>query len=426
MDRTACLATVALVVAFGIASPLLSQEPTAPKWTLSQALDLAFTRSPSLFADRQAVEEVRAGLVDAGTYPHNPEISLEAADRSGPDGSSTDRGISLTQEIEIAGRRPRRMAVAGARVAAAEALFSRRRCFLAYQVEAAFADAVRARELLAIAKADAALAREMRGYAVRRLERGAGTQIEVNLAQAGAGRSERRVEQARAESMAARGRLAEVVGVPPANPPEPAGSLPAIGGEPPPLPELLALARAQRADLQSLERLGEAAEAEIRLALTERRPRLTVAAFAEREERSDDLIGATVSLSVPLFNRGQGRIAESRASRTRLAYEREALGLAVEKEVTTALARLRAARNAAHQLEDQVVGTLEDNVDLLQRSFAAGRIGAAEVLTLRREFVAARQEYVETLADAWRARLELELATGCIAPPQLRAAKEQP
>ena len=75
---------------------------------------------------------------------------------------------------------------------------------------------------------------------------------------------------------------------------------------------------------------------------------------------------------------------------------------------------------------DQVLGTLEENVDLLQRSFAAGRIGATEVVTLRREFVASRREYVETLADAWLARVDLDLAIGRFTPPQTPTGKELP
>jgi len=153
---------------------------------------------------------------------------------------------------------------------------------------------------------------------------------------------------------------------------------------------------------------------------------LTVGVFAGREERTDDLVGGTVGISVPLFNRQQGRVAATRAARERLAYEKEALRLTIEQEVTTALAKLQAARTAAAQLQDQVVGTLADNVDLLQRSFVAGRIGATDVVTLRREFAASRSEYVEALADTWLARLEVELATGCAEPQKIRPGKEQP
>jgi len=145
---------------------------------------------------------------------------------------------------------------------------------------------------------------------------------------------------------------------------------------------------------------------------------LRLGGFLEREDSSDDIYGATVAVSLPLFNRNQGRIAEAVAAREGLRQQQEALRLAIEQEVVSATHDLRAAQAAAEYLRDQVLGTLEETVDLLQRSFTAGRIGATEVVTLRREFVASRREYVEALADAWLARVDLDLATGHLTPPQ--------
>jgi|GEM_PF-4481164 len=190
--RCVSLAVLLSGVHSTVAMPVAGQETATPSWTLAEALDLAFTHSPVLLARRQAVEEVRAGLVGARTYPHNPEITLELADRTSPGGSTADRGISISQEIEIAGQRGKRIAVASADLDAAEAAFSRQRCWLAFQVETAFAEAIRARDLLVVTEADAALAREMLEFSTRRTERGAGTQIEINLARAGSGRAERR------------------------------------------------------------------------------------------------------------------------------------------------------------------------------------------------------------------------------------------
>ncbi|RMH17277.1 MAG: TolC family protein [Acidobacteria bacterium] len=193
---------------------------------------------------------------------------------------------------------------------------------------------------------------------------------------------------------------------------------------PPPLSELLAQAMARRADLGAARRREQAAEAAVRLALAERRPNLVAGVFVQREEVTDDVAGVTLGVSLPLFDRNQGRIARSRATRDRLRHEQRALRLVIERQVATALNDLRAARAAAERLRDQVIGTLEENVELLQRSLAAGRIGATEVVILRRELFAGRREYVEALADAWLARLELDLASGRFDPPALSAPEE--
>ncbi len=412
-----------------LSGSLTALEPQAQRpsrWTLAEALESAFAHSPVLRARQAELRRVESGLRGAETYPFNPRLELEVADRSNPAGSTTDRGLSLSQELELAGQRKKRIAVAGGELAAAEAALLREQRLLVFRVESAFAEAVRARELRGVATADAYLAREVLDFSRRRLERGAATQIEVNLAQASAGRAERGVQRARAAYAAARSRLAELAGLDPATLPEPSGVLALSAGEPPPLAELLEQALESRGDLRSARRQEGAAEADIQLALAERRPNLTVGAFFQREEATDDILGVTLGVSLPLFNRNQGRIAETHAIRERVQHERDALRLSVEQEVVTAFHNLQAARAAAEYLRDQVLGTLEENVDLLQRSLAAGRIGATEVVTLRREFVASRREYVDVLADTWLARIELDLATGRLAPPPTPIGMELP
>ncbi|MEM7351144.1 MAG: TolC family protein [Acidobacteriota bacterium] len=398
----------------GLCTPLASAQTlqTPEQLTLQEALQSAFANSPVLRAQRTELAQHQGGRLTAQTYPYNPQLELELADRSSLDSSTTDLGFSLSQELEVAGQRRLRTAVAERRLAASRETLRRQEQLLAAQVESAFASAVRARELLALAETEASLAREVLDFSQRRLERGATSQIEVNLARASAGRAERGVQRTRAAYAAAKSRTAELAGLEPASQPEPLGDLELPAGDLPPLEQLLQQALDQRKDLSSLHQQEQAAEAAVRLALAERRPNLTVSAFFQREESTDDIFGATLGVALPLFNRNQGAIAERRASRERARAHSDALELTIEQEVVAAWNDLRAARTAAEALRDQVLGTLEDNLDLLQRSLAAGRIAATEVVTLRREFVAARREYVEALADAWSARTRLALAIG--------------
>lgn len=410
----------------GLVTTLAAVAQDPPAWTLADALESAAIYSPALRARRAVVDEVASGLRGAEAHPYNPELSLEVADRRGPGGSTTDRGLNLTQEIEIAGQRAKRMALAQGELEAAEASWSRELWLSALRIESAFVEAIRARELLDVAEIDAKLAREILDFSQRRLERGAATQIEVNLGQAAAGRTERSVQRERSTYFAARSRLAELAGADPAAPPEPLGDLLLPQGDLPLLADLMQRALDHRGDLRAARRLEEVAEEAIRLALAERRPNLVLGGFFRREEATDDIFGATVGISLPLLNRNQGAIAEARAIRERRRHEQESMRLAIRQEVATALSDLRAARAAAEHLRDQVLETLEENVDLLQRSFAAGRIGATDVVTLRRELVAGRREYVEALADAWLARIQLDLSVGGLAVPRNPLAKELP
>ena len=124
------------------------------------------------------------------------------------------------------------------------------------------------------------------------------------------------------------------------------------------------------------------------------------------------MLGGGVVIRIPLFNRKRGAIAEARASERRAASDHEAAELRVRREVVEARIRYEAAVDVTATLQENVVGTLEDNLSLLQLSFEAGKIGWAEVLVFRREFIDSRRAFVESLANVWLASVELDLAAG--------------
>lgn len=379
--------------------------------TLAEARQAAIERSPAIAAAAAAVEEARGRLVTARTYPYNPEIEVEAASRSGGEADSTDGALGFSQEIEIGGQRGRRVAAARAALAAAEARLERQRLAVLAEATQRFAEALRASELRELAAAEVALTGELVELEERRLEAGAGTQIAVNVARAAAGRAARRLRESEAEQGEARARLAESVG------------LPAVGGvevtlpvavSPPPRVGLAALttrALAARADLAAQRLDLEEARGRVALQRALAVPNLRVGAFAEREEGAD-VFGAAVAIPLPLFDRNRGAIAEAEAAADRAAAELAAAELAVGREVASALAHYESAAAAADDLDRLVVGTLEESVDLLRRSLEAGKIGAGEVLLLRRELFEARREAVEAATEALSARAALELAVG--------------
>lgn len=419
---------ICLGLALVFAETLGAQEPAAPGLTLEQALQTAFERSPELSARRAEVEEFRARLMTARTYPYNPEVSVEGASRRGPAGSTSDRSLEVSQEIEIGGQRGRRSAAAEASLTAAGARLERGSQVLAGRVALAFAESLRARELLVIEEADSALAQDLLRIEERRLEVGKATQIELNLARAAAGRSVRHVEIARGRYLETRNSLAEAIGVAPSTPPEPIGDLASAleqGPSLPPLTQLVEGALANREDLAALRSQEEAALAEIALEQALARPNLVASAFQDREAGIDKITGLRLTIGVPFFNRNRGRIAEARAAAQRAAAETTTARLAVEREVASAYATYEAASAAAQGLGGQVVGSLEENLGLLQRAMEAGKISRTEVFVLRREFVESQREYLDALSQAVQARVQLYLAAGRLpVPTQLNRSLE--
>jgi len=424
------LTLAASLAAIGLACPFPSCAAEAPPpWsppplevTLDQALRLAVTRSPELRARHAEVDVARARLVTAGTIPFNPELTFSGGHRDMPDDESTDHAIELSQEIELGGKRKHRKEAAEADVAAAEARFDRASQLLAARVSLAFTDALRTRDLLAIAETDVELARSSADVARKRLDAGAGTDIEVNLAVATHARAERRRQQAMADAGAAWFVLAESIGLPPAEARQAVGDLTAPDAMELDLAELLELARTRRADLLALQRELVAAEARVRLAHAEGAPNLRVGAFHETEA-DDDITGVSVGIALPIFNRNRGGVLEAKASRERASWEAVALERTIEREIAESWSMLRAAEAAANRFDEDVVGSFEENLRLLRRSFEAGKIGVSDVLLFRREFLDAQRESVESRADARRARVLVDFAAGALGLPDVLATR---
>jgi cobalt-zinc-cadmium efflux system outer membrane protein len=404
--------TWVIAIALSCTSSPQAGETHPQQLSLDQALREAFARSPILAAQSALLQEAEARLVTAETYPHDPALSLEAANRDGDSDASTDWAVMVTQPIEIGGQGRRRVAGTSAELDSASARFKREERLLVARVSAIFVEALRARELLEVEQANTGLVQSLADVARKRFEAGSVPQMEVNLAQVQVGRAQRGLRLARAAYVVARAALAEVVGLDPAQTPEPEGELELPRGIRVPVSQLIDGALQHRADLEALRSTIASARARIELARRDVVPDLAIEAFYGREEGTDRLLGGGIGVRIPLFNRNQGAIAEARAAERRAIADTEAAELQVRREVVAALARYEAALDTSAILQEHVLGTLEENLLLLQLSFEAGKTGWTEVLVFRREFIDIQRDYIESLAEARLAGIELDLAAG--------------
>ena len=90
--------------------------------------------------------------------------------------------------------------------------------------------------------------------------------------------------------------------------------------------------------------------------------------------------------------------------------------LAVRREVVAAWSRAEATSRALAVFLQTVAGTLEENLDLVQRGLAAGKLRGSEVLVFRRGLIDSRRELIEAAGDAWLA--QIEASTSPLAPLQ--------
>lgn len=420
MSRFLISVTLALVVLLLPSSWAAAQQPgSLPELTLEDALRQALKGSPQLQVWNAELQEAEARLAGARTLPYNPVVDVEAGKRTSSEGAGADFSVGVTQELEIAGQWGKRIQAATAELSAAQATFTHSRRALAAEVYLAFFEALRSREILEISRQDVELARTLQDAARRRAEAGSSTQLDLNLATAELGRAEERMFLAQGAYLEACSLLAEVIGLDPGAPPEPKGDLmtetsPTL----PPLPDLLKSAEENRPDLEVLRLTEQAVQARLKLARSEAYPNVSVGGFYGREGTGDTVVGGGVSVAIPLFNRNQGAIAEARATGQRASAERTVLQLQVRREVAAAYARYQAANASVNRLRETVLGTLEENLQLLRKAFEAGKTSSTEVVVIRRTFIEAQRELVEAAVMARRDRVTLDLAAGRLTLPE--------
>jgi outer membrane protein, heavy metal efflux system len=149
-------------------------------------------------------------------------------------------------------------------------------------------------------------------------------------------------------------------------------------------------------------------EALLDLAKAERVPELRVEALYRRLEASkENAIDIGVSIPIPLFDRGQGRMREARAelsaAEARARSTENALNVRFQEmrdQFATALANSRILRTDVLPRVDSVLKASEAR-------FEAGDISLAELLPVRRDWAAVQLTYLESLRDVMQAWADL-------------------
>jgi cobalt-zinc-cadmium efflux system outer membrane protein len=396
------LAIGCALVALTTVLPRLAWADPAPSF---QTLLERIGASPSAAEADALLDAAEARIRQARVRP-NPTAALEAENAfgsgpfSGYDNAETT--LSLTQDLELWGRRGARVNVARAEAGTAAlrrdqaVIDAVGRLALAYaEAEAAERRFALAEEALGLTIADARAALVLVEEGREPLLRG--IQAESEAAAARATRDE-----AQAERDAAFARLTAVAMLPtPATsiadsllddapvrtPPEAAPGAPAVR-----------VAEAER----------EAAERRIAVERVRARPDVSASVGVRRYEAEDaTALTFGISMPLPLFDRNRGNIdaaqAEFRAADARLAGARQD----AEADRQAAVARLNASVSRVSAADAGVTAS-EEAYRLSRIGFEAGRISQLELRGTRAALITARNAAID--ARLARVRAEIDLA----------------
>ena len=409
--------------------------------TLEQAIGLSLA-GPKILAGREAVNQVRAEARSAALLP-NPSLSFEAGllplsrryTVEAPGGpAELAAGISYPIDWLVFRKRAAAMASAEAAVGVAEAEHAdlvRRRTAETAQ---AFYGVLEAEALLELARQTVRTLEQAEAAIRKAAALGGRPQVElsrVRLELQGARREER---SARSAVVAAKAALAALLGGARAGRGlEVAGTLDVpLTARPLPVEAAFALAGENRPDILALRRKGAKARRDVALerrnALPETKLGFGVTRQFQRAIGAPDVTawGASLEITLPIFNRNQGGRAKAAAAAVQSGHELAAALAELRAEVEQAVQALGTALENAKGIAEADLGLAVQVRDSFRKAYEAGGRSLLEMLDAQRSYRETYRAYITSRADYCRSLFRYHATLAVAGPPGRTAPALQP
>lgn len=386
---------------------LLAGPAGAQGLSLDQALDAAYSQNPDFAAIGREIGIAEGERRQAGLIP-NPELSWEVEDTRRATSTTT---VTLSQALELGGKRGARIEVAEAGQAIARLELERQRNSLRADVIQAFHAALRAQTALELAQQSQALTERGLRVVEGRVRAGQSSPVEATRAQVQLAQAEAAVRRARTERGVANQVLARLTGSAEAR----FDRLDASNLSPGPAPQaepLLAKVE-QTAEWRLAAAQIERGDASLGSEKAQRIPNLTVSLGSQysREDRERvNVVG--LSMPLPLFDRNQGNVLAAARRADQARDLRNAVEVRLRSETRSALEQWGTAMGEVQAYDRTILPAAQQAVDTATRGFEMGKFAFLDVLDAQRTLIDARGLYLEALAQATDARAQVERIYG--------------
>ena len=439
--RATCLLLVALVSLIAVNSDAAPDAPIElpASLDLEEALKLFRSRGLELLLADSMVAQSRAAVTAAGALP-NPLLSgsiSKAFDYNPNDPATCPPGsgcsdvggqIVLTDQAlwdVVSGKRGLRLQIARAGIALAQLERRDVERQLVFQLKQQLTQAALAQRLVEFSQEVVTAAEQTAELGRQRLAAGAISEVDLARAETEHLVALQGLDMARRELRLRQLEVAFLLG---ARGPVPEFQVrlelrqhDAFSGE---LPtdataraQAIALALAQRPDLQAQDAARTRAEANLSAAYRQRVPDVSLSVGYQQQGRGQTAIqpptltvGAGVTL--PLLNHGQGAIEKGRAELSAQSLQRQKRQAQVVAEVESSYAALETNRRLIERLERELLGRASKARDLVRLRYEKGAASLLEYLDAQRVYIATHREYFVALGGYFSARFGLESALG--------------
>ncbi|MDR6711158.1 cobalt-zinc-cadmium efflux system outer membrane protein [Pseudomonas hunanensis] len=385
----------------------------AQSLSLAQALDAAFAQSPELAAVGREIGIAEGERRQAGLIP-NPELSWEVEDTRRSTSTTT---VTLSQALELGGKRGARIALAGAGQNLAQLALERQRNELRADVVQAYHAALRAQTAQALAEQSQTLTERGLRVVDGRVKAGQSSPVEATRARVQLAQAQAQVRRAVSARLVANQALARLTGSAHAG----FDRLDAASLSPGPAPQAEALLGKleQTADWRLAQAQISRSEASLGSEQAQRIPNLTVSVGSQysREDRERvNVVG--LSMPLPLFDRNQGNVMAAARRADQARDLRNGVELRLRSDTRSALSQWATAMQEVEAYDQAILPSAQQAVDTATRGFEMGKFAFLDVLDAQRTLIDARGLYLEALASATDARAQVERIYGELLQPQ--------
>ena len=404
------------VLSFAAAEkPARAQEEPAPRPAidLRGALEKALAHNKDLAAFEYRLAEQQGRVEQAGLLP-NPQLDLLVEDALGSgefeDFDSAQTTLSLGWLLEGWVRKPRvGAAEAGVDLAAADARILR--VDVAADTAEHFLASLASQARLARAEEAIALSERTVAAVTRRVRAGKAPRAELVRAEAELATDRLARDDVTHEQSAAYHRLAAQWG-------ETEPGFSRVEGDLLTLPsvESYSLLQAELERIPRLERYAteeRLAKANLRLAEARRWPAVRPHVGVRRLEATNDTaLVAGITVPVPLLDRNQGAVAESRASVSRVRAEADSARVRIQTTLFELYEELEHYFHRAETLRVEVIPRLGLALEETRQAYERGRYGYFELQSVQADLLRAQSDLIEASAGTHRLVIALERLTG--------------
>lgn len=391
--------------------PALAAEPI----TLSEAVRIALIQNLSVERAAQGLEERKALSRQAAVLP-NPEIGAEAENilGSGPyEGlDEADFTVSLSQRIEIGGKRAARVEAAQQAEAVSQAARDATERTLQKDVSIAFNHLLAAQEQVKAAKEAAGAIRRLLPALREKVERGASSEADLNRGRLALDLAEIRVSRSETQLRTAQQALLALWSEPAYRPVEAAGAFRVPESALPSFAELNARLE-ENPLLESRRAQIEQRRAAFDLERAKAVPDPTISA-GTRYFNATDESAFLVSFSIPLtvFDRNRGNIDAAVSRITQADLGARLSHAELSRKLQEAYQAYTGRCGEAERLHGSVVPAAERTSRTIRDGYVRGRFGVLDLLGATQTEIESEMQAVEAVLACRNAAAEIAGLTG--------------